>query len=153
MNHDVPEGYKYCPACLAIKPFSDFPKHRSRKDGVASRCKPCSSKASMESAKRHPEKHRAIKRRWRANNPKSHRAYILKRLYGLTLADYDALLVSQIGGCAICTRPPIDDKLLHVDHDHKTGQVRGLLCQQCNHAVGLFQENVAFLSRAISYLS
>lgn len=152
MKRVVPIGCKWCPSCQAIKPFGDFPKHRSRKDGVASRCKPCSSKASIESARRHPEKHRASMRKWRENNPKSHRPGVLKRLYGMTMPEYQVLLVSQAGRCAICTRPPTDDKLLHVDHNHVTGKVRGLLCQQCNHAIGLLQDDRAVIQQALNYV-
>ena len=50
---------------------------------------------------------------------------------GIPLAEYDALLAAQGGGCAICGNPP-KTRRLHVDHDHKTGKVRGLLCHRCN---------------------
>lgn len=153
MKREVPEGSKWCPACQSVKPLDGFPKHRSRKDGVASRCKPCSSKASIASARRNPEKQLTKMREWRANNPKSHRPGVLKRLYGLTMAEYNELFISQNSKCAICLRVPSENKLLHVDHDHQTGVVRGLLCQQCNHAIGLLQENPDVIQRALNYLS
>lgn len=56
----------------------------------------------------------------------------LLNLYGLTIADYDALLDFQNGTCAICDRPPGKTRL-HVDHDHMTRWTRGLLCYQCNN--------------------
>ncbi|HUW09593.1 MAG TPA: endonuclease VII domain-containing protein [Anaerolineae bacterium] len=78
----------------------------------------------------------------------------LKRAYGLSLADYDAILADQGGGCAICGALPGDDAKgrLHVDHDHETGQVRGLLCGNCNHALGSFRDSIALMRSAIAYL-
>lgn len=57
----------------------------------------------------------------------------LRRTYGITEAEYQELLAYQGGVCAICERPPAAGKNLNVDHDHKTGLVRGLLCMPCNH--------------------
>src|SRR5262249_47723947 len=80
------------------------------------------------------------------------RASHLKRKFGITLADYEAMLVAQGGGCAICGDPEPEGRSLHVDHDHEDGQVRGLLCFRCNNALGDLREDVALLSRAASYL-
>lgn len=71
--------------------------------------------------------------------------------FGITLEDYDALLATQNGVCAICGLPP-NGKNLPVDHDHKTGKVRGLLCDRCNPMLGYAQDNMAILTRAIDYL-
>lgn len=74
----------------------------------------------------------------------------LKREYGLTLEQFDAMLTAQSGLCAICGRsmtPP------HVDHDHTTGAVRGLLCQPCNTALGLLQDSTETLAAALRYLT
>lgn len=74
----------------------------------------------------------------------------LRREYGLTLEQFDAMLTAQAGLCAICQRemtPP------HVDHDHSTGVVRGLLCQPCNTALGLFQDDPEILATAAAYLT
>ena len=76
------------------------------------------------------------------------RKYILKR-YGLTVEQYEALNEKQESKCAICLVP---DKRLHVDHDHKTGKVRSLLCGTCNRALGLFKDNPSILRAAASYL-
>jgi Recombination endonuclease VII len=69
---------------------------------------------------------------------------------GITDADYQALLASQGGGCAICDHPP-RTRRLHVDHDHKTGKVRGLLCHRCNRALPSWI-SLAWLRSAIDYL-
>lgn len=86
--------------------------------------------------------------------PEASRKSWLWSQYKLTLADYEAMLASQNGVCAICSRPPRGqrDKYLHVDHDHATGRVRALLCGPCNTGIGQFQDNPALLAAAIDYL-
>lgn len=81
------------------------------------------------------------------------RADHLMRKYGITVEQYDAMLDGQGGGCFICGRPPRPDISLHVDHDHSTGQVRGILCFGCNKALADFQDDPALLGKAASYLS
>ena len=63
------------------------------------------------------------------------------------------MLEQQGGGCAICEDPPNPNISLHVDHDHGTGEIRGLLCVRCNNAVGLLRENPDLFRRAERYLS
>lgn len=72
-----------------------------------------------------------------------------ERFYGLTVEDYNRLLEAQQGGCALCGRTTLK---LHIDHDHDTGQVRGLLCVNCNTALGKLGDTPAGLLRALSYL-
>ncbi len=75
----------------------------------------------------------------------------LKRLYGLTPDDFDLLFSRQNGMCAIC-EAKIGGRNMHVDHCHKNGHVRGLLCSKCNQAIGLFDENEEKMAKAIQYL-
>lgn len=70
----------------------------------------------------------------------------------MTIEQYDAMLEAQGGGCFICGRPPREDISLHVDHDHTTGKVRGILCFCCNNALADFQEDVQLLAKAAAYL-
>jgi hypothetical protein len=73
--------------------------------------------------------------------------------YGITEDDYDALLASQRGRCAICGKDASGNgRLLAVDHDHKTGEVRGLLCRGCNLGIGLLEKE-GFLNKAMAYLA
>ena len=80
-----------------------------------------------------------------------------KRKYGLDLADYAAMVTEQNNCCAICERPEVGTrggkvKALAVDHNHSTGAVRGLLCEACNKAIGLLDENRDTLLAAVKYL-
>ena len=74
--------------------------------------------------------------------------YSLKKQYGLTLEEHQSMVTAQKSCCKICHRPA----KLHVDHDHNTGKVRGLLCLSCNMALGLMKDNTEVLSNAIKYL-
>lgn len=76
----------------------------------------------------------------------------LRKTYGISLEDYQSILSVQGGVCAICKKTPSDNISLHVDHDHKTGFIRGLLCYQCNDGLGNFKDNKELLEKAIRYL-
>jgi hypothetical protein len=76
------------------------------------------------------------------------RHYHLKRRYGIGAAEFDELVRDQHGVCAICGRENPE----HVDHDHETGKVRGILCFNCNGGLGQFSDNTERLSNAIEYL-
>ena len=119
-----------------------------------------------------PEKYAEQHRRWRAGrieqlreaarkrrkvNPEpdrtTRRRSHLRKYYGLTLEQYDALLASQGGCCAICENPkPEAEKSWHVDHDHQSGKVRGLLCGACNRGLGHFKDNPNLLLAAADYV-
>ena len=90
---------------------------------------------------------------WRIKNPEKVKENWLKRKYGITLKDYYLLLEKQNYKCAICgSDNPKRDKFFCVDHDHKTGEVRGLLCFICNTSLGGFGDNIRTLEAAINYL-
>lgn len=72
--------------------------------------------------------------------------------HGLRPEDYGELFDAQHGKCAICKRPPRDGEFLHIDHDHETGKVRGLLCRNCNAGLGQFKDDVDRLMAAAAYL-
>jgi hypothetical protein len=113
---------------------------------------------------------RANEKRWREANPEkvkakndrnnkkfrqSIREYSLKALYGMTHADYEAMLESQGGVCAICssdTPRNKNKKYFSVDHCHYTGRVRGILCDPCNILLGRFGDDPARLRSALEYL-
>jgi len=81
------------------------------------------------------------------------RANSYARYYGITIQEYDSLYAKQNEGCAICQSPTgSNGKRLAVDHDHQTGEVRGLLCDDCNTGLGKFKDNPNLLATAINYL-
>lgn len=81
------------------------------------------------------------------------RDYDLKRTHGISAVEYEGMLLKQAGKCAICSGPPNGkDPYFHVDHCHKTGKIRELLCSVCNTGLGSLQDSVNVISRAIAYL-
>ena len=94
-------------------------------------------------------------REWYTQNKSRVRGRTLKRKYGITLDDFNRMLASQGGHCALCPSLPEDQKngTLVVDHCHSTGKIRGLLCNPCNTAIGLFRESKETLKKAIDYLT
>lgn len=147
---------KHCPDCGTKRPISEFGSNKSRPDGLTDYCRPHhtvrSARAGRRTYAKDPKKNIAKVRNWQKTQPEKHRhhqqrAKLLQR-YGLTLEAYDELLKAADGKCAICQQPA----KLCVDHDHATGQVRGMLCANCNHGLGKFRENIAALKAAIAYL-
>ena len=87
------------------------------------------------------------------NNKLNIRNNHLKNNYGITLDDYNIMLFQQDGCCAICKTHHTElNKNLSVDHNHTTGEVRGLLCNNCNTAIGKLGENIQTIKNAIKYL-
>ncbi len=78
----------------------------------------------------------------------------LKKEYGIIPEDYDRMFLEQGGVCLICKEPPSGRVIrLAVDHNHETGQVRGLLCVDCNNGIGRLGDSIELLESAIEYLS
>jgi hypothetical protein len=141
---------KQCSTCKEWKPLDKFPKDGRKKYGCGSQCNSCKSKVVVKN--RDPEKHREYNRQWARRNPNNnHYAYRLKDKYGLTITEYDEMIARQDGVCAICGSDN-NGKRLHVDHDHKTGKIRKLLCHGCNVAIGHAKEDVGILEKIIGYL-
>lgn len=127
---------KVCTKCKQEKDISDFHKKAKTKDGLRYECKTC---------RREYGKARYLKIK------SFHAKYHLMRTYGISLEEYNHKLENQRGVCAICTKPCSTGNALAVDHNHKTGKIRGLLCFSCNRRLGIF-ENKEFISKAIQYL-
>jgi hypothetical protein len=99
---------------------------------------------------------RDAQRRWRERNLETakqrSRNTEYRRKYGINLEQYDEMLKSQQGVCAICNKSCDTGMNLAVDHCHETNKVRGLLCKNCNTAIGLLKENVENMNKAINYI-
>lgn len=139
---------KICKTCGETKDEADF--YRSRRDGLRPSCKACIS------AKRKAEYVTGQGSRSRETSY----AQVLKREYGLTLDEYNALLRKQAHRCAICRRPQNavvrkgrgEPRRLAVDHDHVTGTIRGLLCHRCNILVWALEDNHTTLDAIRRYV-
>jgi hypothetical protein len=110
--------------------------------------------ARWQRANPHKMKEYRLKQRAKPDFKAKSRCRTLQRKYGITHAEYEALLKAQNGTCALCPRTETSTKygVLVVDHDHTSGRVRGLLCDPCNHALGILGDNEAGLLKAISYV-
>lgn len=100
---------------------------------------------------RHPEKKRENERLRRKRNPDKFLEKDLQRYCNITLVEYNNLLTRQEALCAICRKPPVK-KRLAVDHCHKTGKIRGLLCDACNTSLGKFHDNPSIIRAAAEYV-
>jgi hypothetical protein len=127
---------KTCSTCNVEKPFSEFYLKQDNADGYSKKCKECKK---AYDAKRY--------------NPEAVWARAIKRKYGITASTYYEMLENQGFACAACGSMPEPERKLCIDHCHSTGRVRGLLCDKCNQALGLLQDNPQTLSNLITYLA
>lgn len=132
---------KQCNFCYQTFPLQNFFKSSKSKDGFGAYCKKCKVLKNSKSWKANKHKHLDARKN-------SH----LIRTYSISLKEYKAMLNKQDGLCAICFGKNKDKRKLSVDHCHKTGKIRGLLCTKCNQAIGLFNDDPAILVRARKYL-
>ena len=126
---------KLCNLCKVEKEVSLFSVDARSRSGYQTRCKDCQSAVKKEMAAYYRKKH-------------------LEYKYGLTPEEYQEMLEAQNHRCAICGISEVhaENSRLCVDHNHDTGEVRGLLCKKCNQAIGLLQDNADFCDSAGKYL-
>lgn len=149
MITQAPQRFQ-CRVCRKAKPSSDFYRSKTRRPyGLSSECKSCTRERLDKIPKKPVDD--AQRERWRNGN--------LQKKFGITALEYDAKNAEQNGLCAICGRPETDihhktgePQRLAVDHDKKTGRVRGLLCAKCNKGIGSLMHNISILKSAIAYL-
>jgi hypothetical protein len=152
---------KACGTCGEVKPLEQFYRSQRSKDGRQYHCKACGNRKRREWAAANPERNAEWKRDYHSRLTPQQKADKRLSRFRMTVADYDRLLEAQGGGCASCGAPPPPDQRLHVDHDHACcdtrytcGQcVRGLLCLNCNAALGHVQDSKERLMNLIHYLS
>ena len=156
---------RLCTGCGQIKPLDSqhFTKDKYNSTGFVYKCKVCRAKAHKEWSLKNPEKVKEInaknkeKRKQFYNSPDgilSSRKAHLKRKYKITLDEFNEMLKKQKGKCAICGGTETHDKhkVMAVDHCHKSGKIRALLCFKCNSGLGHFGDNIENLKKAIKYL-
>jgi hypothetical protein len=132
---------KVCVKCKKELSLDSFHKNRSSKTGYQSYCKVCLNSVRK---KLYSSRREYFKQYTRVQN--------LKRKYGISEAQYQEMLVKQNGLCAICRLTNRSDHRLVVDHDHKTGIIRGLLCHACNLMIGNSNDNYLVLLNGAEYL-
>jgi len=153
---------KYCCTCKLFKEEKDFAKDKSSKGGLAAQCKKCNNAANRKwyntprgkCIKETYSKQYRNSERGRRKNHESH----LRLMFRLTLEQYDRMFEQQNGVCAICGKPESAKQNgvcihLSVDHDHKTGKIRSLLCYRCNSILGRIYEDKNILLSMLSYLN
>lgn len=151
---------KKCTKCGEVKSHIDFYVHRATADGRSNHCRACSAEYQRQRRIGRDEEIKAYNaardadpvRRAKARRTRK-RNWLMK--YGLTPEMFDQLLAAQDHVCAICGLPgqTFYQRNLHVDHDHETCEVRGLLCGSCNWALGAFKDDADRLRRAVEYLT
>jgi hypothetical protein len=137
---------KRCGRCNVVKPLVEFHASKIHRLGVNAYCKDCRREYTKEKLKnpKHREKVKEEKR-----------VYFRSEKYGISRDDFGRMLASQNGVCAICGKSREErghKRDFHVDHDHKTNRVRGILCHQCNLMLGNCNDDVDILRRAIQYI-
>lgn len=140
---------KFCKSCNSTKPIVDFQRRRLQEVWENVSCNLCVRAFN-----------RKCKAEWLAQREQrklnklnyDYRDATLKKKYGITGKQYDQMLKQQGGVCKICQQKCSTKRKLAVDHDHGSGAVRGLLCFQCNSAIGKLKDSVTLLRRAADYL-
>lgn len=162
---------KTCTKCGQTKSLDEFHIDRGIKSQRKPACRLCTNKTKSKWRISNTDKVRKQRKESYERNRETYLAYFrssrrrrlwfawkLMRKFGITVEQYEHMLESQEFCCAICKKSPSEVSAhfhkhrLHVDHDHKTGLVRGLLCNNCNVALGCLGDSVKRLKRAIQYL-
>jgi len=160
-----------CSKCGELKDLDQFYKATGGRDGLRGDCKACFAARRAAWYRENTEREKARVKAWQEANREEYlakqkkyreehadeikaklRASHLKRKYGITVERYNRLFFRQNGRCLLCRALPTDGISLHVDHDHATGRVRGLLCFRCNNAIGDLRDDPELLERAAAYL-
>jgi hypothetical protein len=157
---NVAPNKRRCPVCKLVLPFDAFYFYKG--SGLSTYCKVCCRAKTAAYRVAHPN-YVAAYNRAHPQTPEVSRHFHLKNTFKMTPQQYDELLAAQGGGCATCgsTSPGRAKKHFTVDHDHSCcpgfrscGKcVRGLLCQDCNTAIGMFKESPEVMMAAAAYIS
>ena len=136
----MPKRNKKCTVCGKIKEVEGFHKDKSHKGGYYSCCKTC---RSIEQPRK----------RWYQNNKNKVKNGALIRAYGITLDGYNKMFQEQQGCCAICGKHQSESgRAFAVDHCHKSGKIRKLLCLNCNAVLGHVNDDIDLLREMILYV-
>ena len=139
-------GLKYCAHCEQIKDLNEFYSAGTYNGGFSTYCGPC-----MNEVRRERPHNKEVRQEAHEKYKDTRREYKLKTKFGITAEDYEVMLEKQGGVCAICGKKN-NNRRLAVDHCHKTGKVRELLCTNCNTTLGRIQDDPEIIDKMILYL-
>ena len=153
---------KICSKCHKTKRLEEFSRDKNNKDGRTYDCKKCRSKVYKQWCLDNPKKAKETRDRYapyrkeyyqRPEQLLKYRKRWVQR-YGLSLEEFDKMVDTQRNLCYVCNRPEpqVKNRHLCIDHNHKTGKVRKLLCSSCNRALGLLRENLVVIEKLKQYL-
>ncbi len=142
---------KVCTICRQDKPLAEFPRDRRTKDGLRCQCRVCKNSSAA-----------GYYKNWTPEQRLLHRRRVTRSRYGIEYDLVVSLFEQQEGCCKICSKQgdvPIGHEQQHdrkralqIDHNHETGEIRGLLCRECNLGLGKFRDSPQRLIRAVVYL-
>ena len=140
------ETHKHCRKCDTTLPHAAFGKNKNNPHGIHSECKACAVERNRNAnkARRAGETAEQTKRRYRE--------YQVRSKYGIELSDAEAMLSRQGDACRICGTSDWSESTWHIDHCHKSGAVRSILCAECNLGLGKFLDSPDLLRAALDYL-
>jgi hypothetical protein len=159
---------KLCKKCGVVKPIDAFYRATGTRDGRRGECIECSQVLRRAHYEENRERYIQRAKDWQLANPertretrrlrnahperkRKQRDAYYRRTFGISADEVDAMIAAQGGVCAICQRTPEREASWHVDHDHDTGAVRGVLCIDCNHGLGKLGDSIERLEFAIAY--
>lgn len=144
---------KRCSKCRKRKAVEAFYKNAYAGDGLQTYCKQCITKANAQKYAANPNHYKEIHRKWYAKkHTEGYRLWrkrALAKRHGLTVLQLEELEAKASGKCQICQR---EAERLNIDHCHRDGRVRGLLCRLCNTGLGHFRDDPLLLRKAATYL-
>lgn len=146
--------YRKCYKCQQHKWLYDFPNNKSKPEGKDYQCKECCKKQSKEYHKNNKEARKESGKEYRYKNADVIKIRRKEKLYGISESEQEELITLCNNKCEICG---IDAKfstkqVLNIDHDHSTGDIRGMLCGKCNKGLGLLGDNLESLKKVVNYL-
>jgi hypothetical protein len=160
---------KACRLCGEVLPLGLFHRANGMRDGHRNECRGCTRDLKRANYLANRERYIAAAKAWQDANPertretrrlrnqhperkRKQRDAYFRRTYNISADEFDLMLDAQGGGCALCGVRPKRLASLHVDHDHETGAVRGLLCIGCNQGLGQFRDDPELLRAAAEYV-
>ena len=148
---------RVCKRCGIKRSYVDFHIVKECRGGRRPVCKFCIREQQKKRYDSNTKFACARQRKWNALNKQTIRQMNLKKQYGITLEQYNTMFIFQGGVCLVCGRPETASrngkvKNLSVDHNHVTDKIRGLLCQKCNSALGLLEDNPVIIKSLLEYI-